>query len=961
MSKATSGSSIDTGDGDVPPSGIPYFAEYLGYQNVFVNGEPWSFSQQGDFTACQWDELGVSISVLGPNADFPIGKIVKRFWNIHNTLIIFGYNGQSNDVGATNNFADSLGPIAPFMQLAPIPNVLKAYTGGFTPTQSGVNAPSVGEIIDPAQFATLVPGHENINTGRVGAAVNRQMWSSAFGQAIAAAVPSDNIVLVINVGHGATSYNEDVRGANVIVMASWLAGVVTFLFTSPTLMGPGDGFRIATASPVGYIADYTALTVSPNGLTVTAALVSNPGAFVSGFALMATAPMVNLRTMVRYAVNTIAPALGMTTLFPAFCYNGNEANDDAQVIGNYGNQLADLRPLVNELGDIAGNVDDPYIVWPQVGWPVSAWEQQNPTLPGGASMIALGALAYSRDPANKLITFAQYATVAGGDGDSNAVGCIHYGVQGHFDNGERGAGHLLDKIIDGANVEPLQLLFGENILYRVANSTTVTGAFNKSAVIDTNMFVTDPGNHGVQYFSAVPGSGDLFGGGRNREDDVTSISVSTTTFGMVLDGQPAAQWGNYVGVGYQTATVYQEQNNTPIASATWASTGGGQVTYGTTVPHGLNPGDSTGVFLTNPTVWNTFPAQNALAGTTGSTLILPMTVNPGTPYIDSGNIVNNGIYGIARTQGLRSQIRETDITNYSTSTGAPLAKMHAIQFAPVDVYPSSKSIVTMLTELGMTSTFELVLDFANASCYSGSTNQVTNLGTSGATDDYWRGLSNVDITQTPTFNGSAGALDRTAFFSAAADGKRFTPQTTTDIFANIHKAGGQGTLIVGVKIPAVLTGNEYPIATCQGQGGGTQGPGWAPRIASNGQLVNLVKGAGTATAYSRNSTGILVPNAFALIGIGMQDGNPLSWMFTYDGTATTTAAGFETATPVFSSPSSGAAQSNAYIWINGSTGTQGAQSTSAIYFVLGSNTFLSQAQVLPLMRGLWRRQIANLP
>lgn len=1029
MSKATSGSSIET-EGAEQPGGIPYLASFLGYQNVFFNGEPWSYSQQGDFTAVQWDVLGESINVLGPNPDFPLGKIVKRHWDIHNKLLIFGFNGQSNDVGATGNEAGVEDPVTPFMQLAPIPNVLKAYTGGFTPTQGGVNAPTVGEIIDPAQYADLVAGHENINTGRVGEPVNRQMWSSAFGQVIAAAVPSDNVVLVINVGHGSTSFAEDVRIAAIIDSASWLAGVVTFVFREDTMIVPGAGFNVKVASPSAYQGLYTAIT--SDGITVTAAKVSDPGAFVSGYALVASAPMVNMRTMVQYAVDTIAPALGLTPEFCALGYNGNESADDTLGIANYAVALSDLRTLVNELGAICSNPAEPYIVWPQVGWPIASWRVQNPTLPETASMVALGALAYSRDPAQKLITFPMYATVAGGLGDSNAVACIHYGVQGHFDNGERGANLFLDKVADSLDVEPLQLEYGENVLVRVANSTTVTGAFNKAATIDTTIHITDPGNAGVQFYSGVSGSGTTFGGGNGLEDPIDAVDIDgTTAFEATLGGLPALSWGNWVGVAYNNATIYLPQNGTLINNATWAD---GVATYTTVTPHGLVEGDTATAFI-RPDAWNVqSPPQPALAGTSGTTLKLAlaadgglvpilnatwlagvatftvgitlpevedfgyqvtvsgvtpsgynglltviarggspymqftvdMPVDPG-PYVSGGgfvgygSIINNGAFGIGRVEGLRSQIRETTGTHYSTSTGARLEKMHAIQFAPVDVYPSMKSIEAMLVELGMASDFELVLDFGNTDCYGGSTNQVTNLGTSAATNDFWLGLSNVDATRTPTFNGSAGALDRTNFFSAAADGKIFTPQTTTDIFADIHKAGGQGTIIVGLQVPAGLPANVYQFATCQVEGGGTQGPGFGLRVGTTNVWSVTIKGDASATTYARNSTLALPTDTFALLALGIEDGNNKSWMYTYDGSATTTAAGFETFTPTFVSPSANAAQSDAYIWQNGSTGTVRSRTGCQIFFMLGSNTFMTKEQAMPLMRGLWRRQIMNLP
>ena len=62
--------------------------------------------------------------------------------------------------------------------------------------------------------------------------------------------------------------------------ASWSAGVVTFTAPSHTL-AVGDKTTVASVTPSGYNAVYTVLSV-PNANTFTAALASDPGAYVSG-------------------------------------------------------------------------------------------------------------------------------------------------------------------------------------------------------------------------------------------------------------------------------------------------------------------------------------------------------------------------------------------------------------------------------------------------------------------------------------------------------------------------------------------------------------------------------------------------------------------------------------------------------------------------------------------------------
>lgn len=264
------------------------------------------------------------------------------------------------------------------------------------------------------------------------------------------------------------------------------------------------------------------------------------------------------------------------------------------------------------------------------------------------------------------------------------------------------------------------------------------------------------------------------------------------------------------------------------------------------------------------------------------------------------------------------------------------------------------------------SLFQLVLDFGNSTCYGGSGNAVTNLGTSGATNDYFRGLSNVDATRAPTFNGTPGALDRTCFFSAAANGKIFTPQGTPDILTTAHQAGGQFTIIIGGHLPASLASNNYEIATCLGEGAG-QGPGVVLRIGSSLTPTLRIAGDAGSTVFSRNFDAALSANSYFVIACGIQDGNNKSWMYTNTFSNPNNAAPSlygkysDVFNPTFASPSVSAAQSIAYIWQNGATGTIRSTIGMELMFMLVSNSFMTPQVSLPLTRTFDRRNEQNLP
>lgn len=76
-----------------------------------------------------------------------------------------------------------------------------------------------------------------------------------------------------------------------------------------------------------------------------------------------------------------------------------------------------------------------------------------------------------------------------------------------------------------------------------------------------------------------------------------------------------------------------------ITASSWAATGGGQVTYTTTTPHGVTVGGDFTIAGETPSGYNgTF---KAIAGTTGSTLIAELPVDPGASTVQ-GTLVAGG-------------------------------------------------------------------------------------------------------------------------------------------------------------------------------------------------------------------------------------------------------------------------------------------------------------------------------
>jgi hypothetical protein len=988
-----------------------YLAEWVGYRNVFVRGrdQPISFSQQGDFHAARWQAPNM-VTVEGPNTDWPVGTLRIRTWDVHDKILVYGFILQSNSAGVNESFTmDS--PIDRFSNENPLAH-LQCFVGGIANNQNGVRSPALNTLINSAQYLTLVPAHENINTGRTpGDEVTEEMWSMSFGEVVAAAVPDDNIVLPINVSIGATEFSDTVQKAIGITTASRVGTTTTYVFASDTFAAVGDTFTVQNAAPAGYNGLKTVVTVSVDRKTITVTQ-TDPGAFTTvGTGLFWAAPMVNLRTMLRYLVNTVGPALGKAVEFRALCLNGNES-EAATILATTTWKTAELdvvRQMVNELGVICGQADAGWIIWPQVDYPVSIWTAGSDKL-NAASAISLGALVYSRDPTLKLITRPQYPAVAGGEGDNTPEGSLHYGVQGHSDNGESPANLYLDAETGDAVHEPLQIVAGS--LSRIANSTTITATMNRAAVVDRKKHISDPGNYGYQAFAGA------LGGGNGFEVTIASVDLDGTDLTVELEDLPLS-YSNKLSYAYKNAFEFETAYSFTITNMTWAA---GVATYTTLTPHNLEPGDTVAITHSDPGGYDVVPAALALAGTTGSTIKMTVASDPGTApitnavwsglgrttfttsvvssrtigayvtvsgmnpagydgtweiinivsttsfivdmptdpgafisggaFVGSAFAVQNGQFGLGRNQGLRGIVRDATIDHFSNRSGAPLIRAAAMQYEDIAVEPSSNSILAMLIELGLDGDFDGVYDFADADCYSGSGTSIVNLLATADTGFTLGDAGN----RLPVYAGTPDSFDGTTGFHSTLNAEiNSTSGTSNPLWTNAHKIGqGHTAIYCGFLPSAALTRNNYLFTTTQGEGGGPA-EGIYTRIASTRTPNHQVRNATTA-AYTATGLGAaFTANSNFLFGVGIRDGDFTSW--TYRGETHL----FTQISPVFSSPSAGARQSAPSMMMNGTTGTVYMEANVGMKAVLIANKKISQERIDPLMRGLRRRFILGLP
>jgi len=82
-----------------------------------------------------------------------------------------------------------------------------------------------------------------------------------------------------------------------------------------------------------------------------------------------------------------------------------------------------------------------------------------------------------------------------------------------------------------------------------------------------------------------------------------------------------------------------------ITASSWASTGGGQVTFTTTSAHGVAVGADFTITGEVPAGYN--GTYKAITGTTGSTLVAALTTNPGASTTQGTLVAGGGALGIA--------------------------------------------------------------------------------------------------------------------------------------------------------------------------------------------------------------------------------------------------------------------------------------------------------------------------
>lgn len=178
-------------------------------------------------------------------------------------------------------------------------------------------------------------------------------------------------------------------------------------------------------------------------------------------------------------------------------------------------------------------------------------------------------------------------------------------------------------------------------------------------------------------------------------------------------------------------------------------------------------------------------------------------------------------------------------------------------------YRPRASLATIISRLGLTSGLKLVLDAGEAASY---TSGQSWLDLSGNGYDFFLGASNTPSTDDPTFNGTAGALTASEFWSFDG-GDYFRYDSANEAWmGNIHKDNAKFTIIAWL-YPNV--GSNHVVLGNNG-GAVTSGVGFHFGLQSDDKLFMRVANGGVGALGGTSTIGV-TNAAWNFIGVTIDE------------------------------------------------------------------------------------------
>lgn len=942
--------------------------QVLSRRNVFSQGETQSYSQIGNFIRAI--HSGQDYVTLGPNKVWPIGKIHKRRlvgaqWE-GRAFFFYGF-GQSvwNAAGVTqasdeteSGLTDNDGA---YSTTAPLPRKLYVPRGGTFPSPEGAGSPANAYVWPTSVYDTVVPLREAINFLRNSDNdyVYRESAATTALIEFADALPDSSCVVYINMAAGSSSFVDIMGTTGQITGYTWSGGSITYNLFAQSNIQIGQStinpFTVTGLTPSG--ANGVGLNVTGvTSSTITCAMAVDPGAYVSGTGLFN-----NRGVQVqngRNATATLKPvmeAMGYTVESFAAGISGHESSSTVTTYAGFLFSFDRLRSEVNALRDLTNSGGAvPWIVASQVNWPRLSWKDLFSAI-GEASWWSIGWVKAVREGYDTRL--ATYPIYFAPQGNRSLVGAPHYGSLGSVRWGGK-LGNIFVDLAEGSNIVPPGILTAT----RDANSTTVVTTTTGASIKDTTE-VSDPGNSGVQYFTA-----DVDNFTRTlTEKTVTNVAAGATV-GVTLSAAPDPR-RNYLGVAFKNATQTAVWNGRGVTSATYDDPTD-TVTLNLDGPNDLTTGTDLSIFnVFGPGI---ISGLTVAAGSTGNIVKYVSVTDPTASFTPGGFVINSANYPVGNNYGNRSTLRLETLRHWSLIDGAPLPDNFVQDLIPVTTVASVPGAVAAEAEFraamigNVVPQPKIVFDAADGTCLiSGSIQTIVNLGSAGATENMYNGGTSGVTANDFVPSGVYNSFKRDGYMAASASGSALQPVGTPTVGLNFHKANsgvsnnngkGWGYGAFRFKVGAQA---QYIWSTCAGEGA-TVGPGGHLRIAANSRMQLRTTDAANGTVWSLNSSLTLAADDWVIYAFYFRNGAP---SFLWVETQTTSLLSTDNTT-TFTSPSAAAAQSALCVGVNSPLAASLRRHASGYQFHIAAlsdvSTFdMTIGDLEPYLNWLRKRHISN--
>jgi hypothetical protein len=554
-------------------------APALGYQQVFYGPDgarkQLTFSQRGDFASPRLLQDG-SIAVVGPDADYPNGRLLvptpfdttslRRPGTVGIDWVFVG-QGQSNELdtnGDTNGNPDLTGP---FTRNPAMAGRILVFNGGINPLGAPSGSTGANLIADPSLYDHLVDATALVNP----ATANREPSLFAAAEQFLADKPAADRAILIISPVGSSNFGQNIEGfvgnraifsgsivgttLNVASFSYSNNGLNTDLVADPVLgqilsgSGVAAGTKIMAQLPGG----------TPGGVgTYTVSIAQNvtPGTAITS---VDDKPCPR-RNLVNYCTKLVAISTSQnrTALCAAFKMNAFEASQSDAAVANSLNSLDTLDAYVQgQLKSIFGQTQAIPILHCIVNAPIydlnhvpaSNINNNNPdtSMMGKVSPWSLAQERWVRLHADRAAAIVQ------SDNPGDYVARVHHLARGSERTGVK-CGAVANQYWKNGSMRQLPKLIA---VRRVKGSKTTAAQFDRLMKIDPRILL-ERGSVGIA-------SRDIVGANTIAPGTVR-IQGDTLYFDTVAEAAGVAE---YLDNGVSNCVVFTTAPNSRAGNGTW--------------------------------------------------------------------------------------------------------------------------------------------------------------------------------------------------------------------------------------------------------------------------------------------------------------------------------------------------------------------------------------------------------